>query len=66
MDECTKIYRGFTNSMDEAFKKAKEITDQLDWIESDAVVYDVFISLREPELIRLDGYKYCYLIKIVL
>lgn len=66
MNEIAKTYRGFTNTIEEAYKKVKEITDQLTWVEFDAVQLDIFIGLREYAMIALDGYRYHYLVKIVL
>ena len=66
MDEFAKTYRGFVDTLDEAYERVKEITDQLAWIEPEALQLDVFIGRRDFTMIRLDGYKYQYLVKIVL
>lgn len=66
MNDFAKTYRGFAYSIDEAYERVKEIVDQLAWVEPDALQLDIFIGLRDYTMIQLDGYKYQYLVKIVL
>lgn len=61
-----RTYRGFTHTLEQAYEKVKEITDQLSWLEPTAEQLDVFVGKRDLVMIRLDGYKYQYLVKIVI
>lgn len=65
-DEVTRIYKGLAMTLEEAYASAKEVTDQLSWVESDALTLDVFIGLRDAKLIAFDGYRYYFIIKIIL
>ena len=64
--EYAKVYRGVATTIDEAFEKVKEITDQLAWVINDNDELDIYIGGRDKVLYDYDGYRYYYLIKFIL
>lgn len=64
--EYAKVYRGVATTMNEALEKVKEITDQLAWVIDDNDQLDIYIGGRDKVLYQYDGYRYYYLVKVVL
>lgn len=64
--EYAKVYRGVATTINEALEKVKEITDQLAWVIDDNDQLDIYIGGRDKVLYQYDGYRYHYLVKVVL
>lgn len=64
--EYAKVYRGVATTINEAIEKVREITDQLAWVIDDNDQLDIYIGGRDKALYQRDGYKYNYLVKVVL
>lgn len=64
--EYAKVYRGVATTINEAIEKVREITDQLAWVIDDNDQLDIYIGGRDKALYQSDGYKYNYLVKVVL
>ena len=64
--EYAKVYRGVATTIEEAFEKVREITDQLAWVIDDNDELDIYIGGRDKALYQYDGYRYYYLVKVIL
>lgn len=64
--EYAKVYKGVARTIDEAFEKVMAITDQLAWVIDDNDQLDIYIGGRDKLLYLDDGYRYYFLVKVVL